>query len=297
MGTEGTDEVMPLVNACVVALTLLGAWTAMPQPACSVEITAHRGASHDAPENTLASAQLAWRRGADSVEVDVHLSKDDCIVVIHDAKTKRTSGVEGEVAELTLAELRKLDVGAWKNTAFAGQRIPTLSEVLRTVPEGRRLLIEIKCGRRIVPLLRECLAASGLPPSATVVIGFDYDVMAEAKRVMPERTVLWLLKATPTRDEKTGAVAVTVAERIRQCRRAKLDGLSVSCKSEIDRRFVDQVHQAGLQLHVWTVDDPQLARHLASWGVDAITTNRPAWLRAQIAGPPGADYQRASTAQ
>src|SRR3954454_13113161 len=102
-----------------------------------VEIIGHRGAASDAPENTLASFRLAWEQQADAIECDVRLSKDVHIVAIHDAETKRTAGVDVAVVDQTLAELRRLDVGRWKDERFAGEPIPTLAEILTTVPVGK----------------------------------------------------------------------------------------------------------------------------------------------------------------
>jgi len=99
-----------------------------------VEIIAHRGASHDAPENTLAAVNLAWQQNADAVEIDVHLSRDGQIVVIHDENTRKTAGLNKNVSEQTLAELRRLDVGRWKGRQWAGEKIPVLAEVLGALP-------------------------------------------------------------------------------------------------------------------------------------------------------------------
>jgi len=113
-----------------------------------IEIVGHRGASYDAPENTLPSVRLGFEQGADAVEVDVFATSDGRIVAIHDADTERVAGVKLDVAKSTLAELKQLDVGAWKGERWVGTRIPTLEEVLELVPEGRRLLIEVKCEKR-----------------------------------------------------------------------------------------------------------------------------------------------------
>ena len=137
----------------------------------SVEIIAHRGASHLAPENTMASVMLGWEKGAD-VEVDVYLTKDNRIVAIHDETTKRTAGVELKVAEMTSQELRKLDVGSFKSEEFAGEPIPFLADIVETIPPGRKLYIEIKCGQEILPFLQQLLAESG-KMSQVVIIGFD----------------------------------------------------------------------------------------------------------------------------
>src|SRR5256885_16112584 len=107
-----------------------------------MEIIAHRGASHDAPENTLAAVQLAWQQNADAVEVDVRMSKDGQLVVIHDDNTRRTGKAARKVSDQTLAELRWLDVGGWKGRQWSGERSTTLEEVMAAVPHRRRLFVE-----------------------------------------------------------------------------------------------------------------------------------------------------------
>ncbi len=113
-----------------------------------MKIIAHRGASFDAPENTLAAIRLAWQQQADAVEIDVHLSRDRHLVAIHDFNTRKTTGRNRPVARQTLAQLRTLDAGQWKHPRWRGEKIPTLEEVLATVPPGKRLFIEIKARRR-----------------------------------------------------------------------------------------------------------------------------------------------------
>src|SRR6266446_92874 len=102
-----------------------------------MKIIAHRGASHDAPENTLAAVNLAWQQGADAVEIDVHLSSDGEIVVIHDDNTRKTAGLRKKVSAQTLAELKALDVGRWKHSKWAGESIATFAEVLENVPADK----------------------------------------------------------------------------------------------------------------------------------------------------------------
>ena len=151
-----------------------------------MEIVAHRGASFDAPENTVAAIKLAWEQKADAAEFDVFLSKDGKIVVIHDANTKRICGVDRKVVDQTLEELRKLDVGKWKDAKFAGEKMPTLEEMLATVPAGKRVFIEVKCGPEIVPELDRVLKASELKPEQTPVISFNADVVAAVKKARPD---------------------------------------------------------------------------------------------------------------
>jgi glycerophosphoryl diester phosphodiesterase len=248
----------------------------------AVEITAHRGASYLAPENTLAAINLAWQLGADSVEIDVFQTSDGRIVAIHDKDTGRTAGVKMKVADTSLDRLRKLDVGRWKGPRWAGQQIPTLEEILATIPAGKRLLIEIKCGKEAVPELHRVLTASGKSPEQLAVISFDRHVLLAVKKTMPNLHVQWVVGTVPERDRITRRIRVPVDEVIASCRQGKFNGLSVRRDSELDASFVKKFHDAGLELHVWTVNSPKEAKNFASLGVDAITTDRPGYLRKQL---------------
>ena len=151
-----------------------------------VVIVAHRGASHDAPENTLAGFKLAWEFQADAIEGDFYLTRDQQIVCIHDDTTERVARLNLPVSQSTLAELQQLDVGSWKDERFADQRIPTLSEVLAVVPCEKRIFIEIKCGPEIVPFLAEALQRSRLTTMQTVLISFKPEVISAAKSAIPD---------------------------------------------------------------------------------------------------------------
>ena len=139
----------PIATALIAAT--LGAGCGHGPPPASpgpvlTGVVAHRGASYDAPENTLAALDRAWALGAESCEIDVRVTADGAVVVIHDATTARTGGVDRPVSGQTLAELQALDVGGWKGPGFAGQRVPTLAQALASVPRGRMLFVEIKTG-------------------------------------------------------------------------------------------------------------------------------------------------------
>lgn len=120
---------------------------------------AHRGASDKYPENTLLAFEQALALQADAVECDVHLTADGEVVVIHNATVERTTNGRGEVAAMSLEELRRLDAGSWKNSRFAGQRIPTLGEVIELVRGRAQLFVELKSpalelAQRVVEELR-----------------------------------------------------------------------------------------------------------------------------------------------
>ena len=242
----------------------------------SVQIISHRGASYLAPENTMASVMLGWEKRAD-VEVDVYLSKDNHIVVIHDKTTKRTAGKELIVSDTTSVELRRLDVGSFKAEEFKGEQIPFLVDVVDTIPPGRSLYIEIKCGPEILPYLRELIAESG-KVSQIVIIGFNLDTVAMSKELIDVPT--YWLKGT-AKDKETDQWIPHDLQLVHMARSKGLDGLDVHYAG-VTGEFADAVKASGQKLYVWTVDDPEEAIRLIGLGVDGITTNRPAWLREQI---------------
>jgi glycerophosphoryl diester phosphodiesterase len=243
-------------------------------------IIAHRGESHDAPENTLAAIRLAWERGAEAVEIDVHLSKDGSIVVIHDDNTLRTAHRYGEVAKLTLEQLRQLDVGRFKGREWAGERIPTLAEVLATVPIGKRLFVEIKVDVSILVELNRVLKKSSHVAEQTVLIGMDLATMETIKKALPRYKVCWICslkdekRMDPKRSPGEGLIALT--------RRAGLNGLDIEVSKRVDDEFITRVKCAGMKLYVWTVDDPGEARRLFAAGVDGIATNCAQWLKNRL---------------
>jgi glycerophosphoryl diester phosphodiesterase len=248
-------------------------------PTQAVEIIAHRGASHDAPENTLAAVSLGWQQAKDGVEIDIHLSRDGRIVVIHDYDTKRIAGVDRRIADQTLSELRALDAGKWKGKRWTGEKIPTLEEVLSTVPDGKRLFIEIKCGPEVLPELKRLIEASRKKPEQLVLIAFSYEVVKRAKAGLPAIQTYWLYDWK--KDKDTGA-EFAPDEVTAKATAAGVDGIDVSFKGPVDAAFVRKAKSAGLKVYVWTVDDPEAARELVAAGVDGITTNRPGWLREKL---------------
>jgi len=266
--------VVPLIT-CLAACALLS-----EQSALAVEIIGHRGASHDAPENTPAAVKLAWKRDADAVEIDVHLTRDGQIVAIHDETTKRYGGPDKPVAGQTLAELQRLDVGTWKDPKWAGERIPTLAEILKTLPRGKRLFVEIKCGADIILPLKQALKAAGHKPQQTVFIGFSHDTMRAVKQALPRFEVAWVIDVK--RNKQTQRRKPALKDIIRRCREANFDAVDLSYRY-LDRDWVQTFHNAGLKCYVWTVNSPQEAKRLVNAGVDGITTDRPGWLKRQLA--------------
>ena len=237
-------------------------------------LIAHRGASLDAPENTLASVRLAWEQNADAVECDIRLSRDGRIMIVHDQSASRTTGFDWNIAQYTSDELRKLDAGKWKSPVFAGERIPFLEEVLETVPPGRKLFIEIKCGIEILPVLKTVLPADS--SSFCALIGFEGEIMAEAKRRFPDHKTC-LLCEFPHRLPLNGAKNDGAA-LIELVKRLDLDGMDVRTRG-LTQGHVQRVRDAGLDMYVWTVNKVSEAERFLSWGVQGITTDCPGLLR------------------
>jgi glycerophosphoryl diester phosphodiesterase len=244
----------------------------------NVEIIGHRGASFDAPENTVAAMKLNWAQNADTAECDVFLTKDGKIVVIHDKDTKRVAGVDKKVVDQTLAEIQQLDVGKWKGAKFAGEKVPTLDAVLATVPEGKRIFIEVKTGPEIVPELDRVLKASKLKPEQTPIISFHAEVIAEVKKVRPEVAAYWVVSLKPAKGKQVPTAETLIAK----AKAIQADGLDLSAAPALDKVFAAKVRAAGLKLYVWTVNDIAEARRMVGLGVDGITTDRPGWLREQL---------------
>jgi len=222
-------------------------------------VWAHRGASAEAPENTLVAFVAAEAAGADGIELDVHLSRDGVPVVIHDATVDRTTSGHGAVARLSLDELRRLDAGSWFSRRFAGEPVPTLEEVLHWA-EGRLWLnLEIKeyvAGQAILELLPR------YPRARILVSSFDHKLLAALRRLDPELPLGFLVESVFWR----GAVRRAVAARAE----------SLNPRYDlVSRPLLAACRRHGLAVYPWTVDAPQRVAGLARQGVDGIFTNDP----------------------
>ena len=250
------------------------------------KIIAHRGASHDAPENTRAAIALAWQAGADAVEIDVRLTRDRRIVAIHDADTGRVANENLSVADTDFDLLARLDVGTHKGPEWAAETIPPLDEVVANLPPEGRLWIEVKCGPEILDTLVPLLAAT--PDSATrlAVASYDDRVLAGAKRAVPHVPAFLVARFEPVDDTDHAPPgsrwSPTTEQLLTTARSAGLDGLLLREVGPLDAAMAAEIADAGFGLCVWTVDSPARARQLIALGVQGILTNRPAWLRQQL---------------
>jgi len=272
---------MRFINSAAFKAVILSVYVlAGVTPASAVRLTAHRGASYDAPENTVASFNLAWEQNADGIEGDFYLTSDGHIVCIHDSTTGRTGDLNLTVATSTLAELKTVDVGSWKGTEWIGERIPTLEEVLATIPAGKYIQLEIKIGVEIVEPMAQILEASSLTNDQIIIICFNQAVVTAAKLRLPGCRVLWLASVSDT--SPTAAQVLTVLQT------TGADGVGTSANATvIDADYVSTVQANGsYEFNVWTVNSGSLAEQFAATGLDAISTDRPEYIRAYLQDTP-----------
>lgn len=246
-------------------------------------IVAHRGASHAAPENTIPSFKLAIEEGADFIEGDFWMTKDEAIVCIHDPDTERVSAghVKLDVRLSTLAEIKKIDVRGGKENQFTGVSIPTLEEILQILPEDRGLFLEIKDPRPyFLPRLAQVLQSFRLTPSRLRFIAFDPDVVRNARKVFPEFKIYWLYNWYLA--QETGMLSNSPDEILRILQLLPCDGLNINPFPWIDIDFVRKLRRMNKDFCVYNVNTFEEALKLLTLGVDAIATNFPGKLRKEI---------------
>ena len=229
---------------------------------------AHRGAAALAPENTMAAFAMAVELGADAIELDLHISRDGELVVIHDSTLDRTTDGEGPVHARSLQELKQLDAGRWFGESFAGQRIPTLAEVLDRFSGKVPLALEIKAGSAFFPGIEERVVSvlhEHQVVSRVAVASFDHHALLRLKDLEPGLRTGALLVGRPV---SMSAVAGP----------SKADAMAIEF-SLVTKTEVDACRAAGLQLVVWVVNEPAQMRYFIDLGVDGIITDSPDLLR------------------
>lgn len=243
-------------------------------------IIAHRGESFNAPENTLYSINLAWENGADAVEVDIRLTKDNQVVVIHDAHTWRVSRKFRWISNTELKVLKKLDVGKYKNIKYKGEKIPTLHEVLGSVPKGRKILIEIKSDRKIIPYLKNVINNLALQTNQIEIISFNLGTLIEVRKQLPKLSIFWILSLDYYWIRKLFRPSIN--RIISKAIKYNMNGLDLWAGRMLDVEVVRKIKSAELKLYTWTINNPKKAKSLFNMGVDGITTDRAKWLKNQL---------------
>ncbi|MBD28487.1 MAG: glycerophosphodiester phosphodiesterase [Verrucomicrobiaceae bacterium] len=269
----------PLKSLLLVFWILIG--LALSEPPL---IIAHRGASGIAPENTMEAFNLAWKLGADGIEGDFHLTHDGHIIAIHDANTSKVSGgsVNLRVKEVKLKELQGIDVGSWKDEKFSSARIPTLEQIIDSLPIGKKFFIEIKCGTEIVDPLVKVLdqRIDKRPELANQIsfISFDYQVIKACRNKWPNIEANFL--ESYKKNKETGNWSPDKTELLKTLKKSSASGIGTQANKEvIDSNFVKSLRKSRLTFHCWTINDIETARHFRDLGVDSITTDFPKRIR------------------
>lgn len=226
---------------------------------------AHRGASGKFPENTRLAFEKAIEAGADMIELDCQLTEDGHVVIFHDERLRRIARSRGSVREKTLEELKKLDIGAWKKPSFRGERILTLEEALETIRGETDLCLDIKQFPDSQPGIEIKLLfilSHYNYLDQTIFSSFDYRCLQRVRELAPETRIGLIYDSSVKEDlfiiaETLGAASVHVQK-----------GLAT-------RDFLGRAWEAGLDVHVWTVNEVREMQKFASLGVQGLVSDFP----------------------
>ncbi|MFO7767894.1 MAG: glycerophosphodiester phosphodiesterase family protein [bacterium] len=243
-------------------------------------VIGHRGSSGNAPENTLAAVRLAMEQGADGVEVDLRLTRDGRIVLMHDANTFRSTGRYHRVGRDSLERLRGLKVGRGRKYRLMRERIPTLDQVLETLPPDAPLMLEMKAGEELLVPLKELL--DGMPErrGSLYLLDFRPWMLEAAREIFPAECLMW--NVAFEQPGRGGAWSPEPRTLVPAARDLGVRGLNLMVCDAVDRDLVLTAHDAGLDVHVWTVNEPDHALHLAGLGVEGIITDYPGRIRTAL---------------
>ena len=227
---------------------------------------AHRGFSTQYPENTLLAFEQALELGVNWLELDLQITSDGHLVVMHDATVDRTTDGVGSVLEKTLAEIQELDAGIWRGERYRHTRIPTFAEVLDTLGQRANIVVELKFeGQEAIPAVLDAIASTGLQ-ERTVISSFDLPKLPRVKALAPNAAVTALLKANGRSAEDLISTTLGLGA----------DTIGPRC-SDIDATLVGKAHEAGLLVRAWGLgrDQGEEMTRLIDLGVDGMTTDCP----------------------
>ncbi|MFC2949330.1 glycerophosphodiester phosphodiesterase [Virgibacillus sediminis] len=268
-----------LFSILSIAFVSLGMF-AMPAMAAEGEVSmreqqqiinvAHRGASAHAPENTMAAFEKGFEMKADYVEIDVQMTKDGELVLIHDTTVDRTTDGTGLVGDFTLEEIRQLDAGSWFGEEFAGEKVPTFEELLDAYRGKVGILIELKAPELypgIEEKVAEALKERNMDKTANgkiVIQSFNHESVKKSKELLPElpHAVLAGMSWADVTDEQLAEFA-TYADFFNP-------NMNI-----VTPELVESVHTAGMEIYPYTSRSEEQAKHLFDLNVDGIITDYP----------------------
>jgi glycerophosphoryl diester phosphodiesterase len=244
----------------------------------NLPVVAHRGFSHEYPENTVASALGAIKAKAEGCEFDVYLSRDGVVFAMHDGTFNRTTNVKTEIVdgkpkpvnlgELSYEEIRQLDAGSWKDAKFAGEKVPTIDEMLTALKDSKCWpVIEIKKAgfeQQVIDAIKKAEMQD-----RTVIIAFSKDVVKAVRKIAPAIPVAWLWgEKWEKSDEELIEFLVTAANEV------DTNLLDLN-HTHMSATVVKGLNDAGITVWAWTINDPARIAELRKNGIVSITTDRP----------------------
>lgn len=229
-------------------------------------VIAHRGASGSAPENTIPSFRKALEMGVDFIELDIHLSKDGELIVMHDETVSRTTNGKGKIKNLTLSQIKGLDAGSWFSGEYKGLVVPTLDEVFQLVSGKTKLLIEVKGtsvkSKGIEKILIDKIYRYNAKKWC-VVQSFDEKILEKIREVDPSVSLHRLISGPIVFQSKKTDDFLALNPHYRFA----------------TKRKIEKLHSKNLKIFVWTVNDVEKMKKLIAMGVDGIITNFPEKLK------------------
>lgn len=231
------------------------------------KVMAHRGASTDTPENTMAAFQKAIDDMADYIELDVQLTSDGEVIVMHDSNAYRTTGVDGNIADMTYREIRRLDAGSWYSDEYKGEKVPSLREVLELTQGKIKLNIELKPADNGTELAKQ-----------TVALIEKYNMTGDCIITSFSSSALMAVKSF-NENIKTGYILSAAYGDFYDMK--NIDFFSVNA-AFLSKRTIDAIHNAGKQVYAWTVNNKESIKNLTNKGVDGVITDNPVLARETI---------------
>ena len=252
----------------LAAAAIIGIWTLESiRLVDDVEIIAHRGASADAPENTLAAMRQAIDYGTDWVEIDVQETSDDQVVVFHDSDFMKLANVDLKIWDATMADLESIDIGSHKDPAFHAERVPTLAELLTVCKGKTKVVIELKYYGHDKDLEQRVLnIVNGHDMSSDVMyMSLNINAVNKIKQLDPNCRAGLLLSVLGGKIQDT-----------------KADFLAVNAMF-VNRSFIQRAHASGKEVYVWTINDAVTMSRMIGIGVDGLITDKPDLARRVLA--------------
>lgn len=233
-------------------------------------IIAHRGSSSAAPENTIAAFDVAVEQGADYIELDVQMTMDQHVVVIHDDTVDRTTNGNGLVKSYTLDQLKKLDTGSWFDHQYTNERIPTLQEILERYSQRIGILIEIKHPKRQIGIEKAVARIiNRFAYSRHIIIqSFDVHALQRIKAFAPSLRTALIIKPDAFKLTKR---KLTTYSSFANCLNMK--------KTMINRWWIDRIHTFGMDVFIWTVKDQKTADRIKKYPIDGVVTDNPLFFQ------------------